>query len=83
MSQINQLEMQIAAALNRLRSAATPSVASGGDADARALHSRIVQLEQEKSALSGELESLRQKRDKDVAALDDLISQLKPLIEEV
>ena len=33
--------------------------------------------------LAEELEQMRVKRDKDVAALDDLIAQLKPLIEEV
>lgn len=83
MSQISQLESQIAEALNRLRSAATPSVAVGADADARGLHARLVDLEKEKAALAGELQSLQAKRDKDVAALDDLIVQLKPLIEEV
>ena len=41
------------------------------------------QLEQDKAALEDELERLRAKRDKDVAALDELIAQLKPLIEEV
>ena len=40
-------------------------------------------VEQDKAALQDELERLRVKRDKDVAALDELIAQLKPLIEEV
>ena len=49
----------------------------------RALRERITALESEKAELADELERLRVKRDKDVAALDDLIAQLKPLIEEV
>jgi hypothetical protein len=83
MSQIQQLEVQIAQALNRLRAAATPSVATGAGADATALHARVVELETEKATMARELASLQAKRDKDVAALDDLIAQLKPLIEEV
>ena len=48
-----------------------------------ALRDRIAALESEKAELADELDRLRVKRDKDVAALDDLIAQLKPLIEEV
>ena len=44
---------------------------------------RVAKLEAENAALLDELERLRDKRDKDVAALDELIAQLKPLIEEV
>ena len=51
--------------------------------DQKALLDRIAALEDEKAELADELERLRVKRDKDVAALDDLIAQLKPLIEEV
>ena len=49
----------------------------------RALLERLAALESENAELADELERLRVKRDKDVAALDDLIAQLKPLIEEV
>jgi ABC-type phosphate transport system auxiliary subunit len=83
MSQINQIEVQIAEALNRLRLASMPGLAKGENRDVAALHLRLAELEKEKANLAGELESLRAKRDKDVAALDDLIAQLKPLIEEV
>jgi predicted nucleic acid-binding Zn-ribbon protein len=84
MSQITQLEAQLAGALDRLRSAiAAKSVAAAPQPDERALRDRIAALEKEKAELGDELERLRVKRDKDVAALDDLIAQLKPLIEEV
>jgi predicted nucleic acid-binding Zn-ribbon protein len=84
MSQISQLETHLADALDRLRSAlAAKDAAAEPPADQRALMDRISVLEGEKAELSEELEQLRIKRDKDVAALDDLIAQLKPLIEEV
>jgi hypothetical protein len=83
MSQFSQLEALLAEALDRLRSA----IAARDDAAARpeeqSLRERVAPLEAEKAALADELERLRVKRDKDVAALDDLIAQLKPLIEEV
>ena len=80
MSQIIEIEGQIAAALDRLRTAvASRHLPAGGDTT---LVERVAQLEREKSALAGELERLRTKRDMDVAALDELIAQLKPLIEE-
>lgn len=81
MSQIIEIEGQIAAALDRLRTAVASRYAPTGDDDTT-LVARVMQLEQEKAALAGELERLRAKRDMDVAALDELISQLKPLIEE-
>jgi predicted nucleic acid-binding Zn-ribbon protein len=84
MSQITQLESQLAEALDRLRSAlAARDAAAVPQPDEKALHDRIATLEREKADLADELEQLRIKRDKDVAALDDLIAQLKPLIEEV
>jgi predicted nucleic acid-binding Zn-ribbon protein len=84
MSQITQLESQLAEALDRLRSAmAARDAAAAPQPDERALVDRIAALEAERAELSDELERLRVKRDKDVAALDDLIAQLKPLIEEV
>jgi hypothetical protein len=84
MSQITDLQVQLAEALDRLRSALTArDPAAAVQPDERALHDRIAALEAEKAELADELERLRVKRDKDVAALDDLIAQLKPLIEEV
>ena len=71
-------------ALDRLRSAlAARGAAARPLPDQQALIDRIAALEAEKAELADELERLRVKRDKDVAALDDLIAQLKPLIEEV
>lgn len=81
MSQLSDLQMQLAEALDRLRAIVTARPAGGHDI--AALEGRIEALEQERTLLSGELERLRDKRDKDVAALDELIAQLKPLIEEV
>ncbi len=84
MSQITQLQSQLAEALDRLRSAlAARDAAATPQPDEKALRDRVAVLEKEKAELADELEQLRVKRDKDVAALDDLIAQLKPLIEEV
>jgi predicted nucleic acid-binding Zn-ribbon protein len=84
MSQISELEVQLSEALDRLRSAmAAGAAAARPQPDQQALLDRIAALEDEKAELADELERLRVKRDKDVAALDDLIAQLKPLIEEV
>ncbi len=84
MSQITQLQAQLAEALDGLRSALAARAASlepqPGESE---LRERVAALEAEKAELADELERLRVKRDKDVAALDDLIAQLKPLIEEV
>lgn len=83
MSQITELESQLAEALDRLRAAlATREAAVATQPGERVLRERIDALEAEKADLADELERLRVKRDKDVAALDDLIAQLKPLIAE-
>ena len=84
MSQITELEAQLAEAFEHLRSAlAAREAAAAPRPDEQALRDRIDQLEGQNAELADELERLRVKRDKDVAALDDLIAQLKPLIEEV
>ncbi|MFO1105355.1 MAG: hypothetical protein U1E34_04595 [Amaricoccus sp.] len=83
MSQIKELEQAVSTALARLRSsldAREAALAASGQPD---LQARIAALEAENADLQDELERLREKRDKDVAALDELIAQLKPLIEEV
>jgi hypothetical protein len=81
MTQFSQLEAMLAEALDRLRAAVTARGAA--PSDDRTQRDRVAALEAERAALADELERLRVKRDKDVAALDDLIAQLKPLIEEV
>lgn len=92
MSEISQLDDQIAEALGRLRSAlagraaaaeAALEAASHASPEEPALRARVAELEARNAELAEELEQMRVKRDKDVAALDDLIAQLKPLIEEV
>lgn len=83
MSQITELEEAVRTALGRLRSsldAREAALAASGQPD---LQARIAALEAENADLQDELERLHEKRDKDVAALDELIAQLKPLIEEV
>jgi hypothetical protein len=84
MPQSSGFDERIAAAIGRLRVALDArDAATAPDPDIEGLHARIAQLEQDKAALEDELGLLRAKRDKDVAALDELIAQLKPLIEEV
>ena len=84
MTEISQLDENITEVLKRLRASMEAREAalsvSPEDEDMRA---RCSALEKENVALNAELENLRTKRDKDVAALDELIAQLKPLIEEV
>lgn len=84
MTDSTPVEAVISDAIERLRSAvAAREAALAATPDEAQLSERLVSLEREKSRLENELEELRQKRDKDVAALDELIAQLKPLIEEV
>jgi hypothetical protein len=84
MNQIDEIETQIAAALDRLRAAVmSPRPAAGTSGGPDGLRNRVSALEGENATLNDALERLRTKRDKDVAALDELIAQLKPLIEEV
>jgi DNA repair exonuclease SbcCD ATPase subunit len=84
MTQISEIEARLSSALEGLRGtlagreAAVPPPAADAD-----LQERAQALEEENAALKSELERLREKRDKDVAALDELIVQLKPLIKEV
>jgi cell division protein FtsB len=84
MTETNQLDALMSEALDRLRAAVeSRERASAATPDEAALSQRVGELERENTRLVEELENLRQKRDKDVAALDELIAQLKPLIEEV
>ncbi len=84
MSQITEVENRMTGALQALRKAlSNRDSAAKAQPDGGALNARIAELEAEKTAMRDEMERLRTKRDKDVAALDELIAQLKPLIEEV
>jgi predicted nuclease with TOPRIM domain len=84
MSQITELDEEISEALGRLRAAlAARDAQAAAAAEGPDPRERITALEGEKAELADELSRLQAKRDKDVAALDDLIAQLKPLIQEV
>jgi uncharacterized coiled-coil DUF342 family protein len=84
MTQISQLDAQAAAAIGRLRAALDArDAAAVPEPEIVDLEARIKALSAENAELLDELERLRAKRDKDVAALDELLAQLKPLIEEV
>jgi predicted phage gp36 major capsid-like protein len=80
MTETTSLDGRVAAAVTRLRAALDARGAAGAP---EALRARVRELEAANAELRGELERLQAKRDKDVAALDELIAQLKPLIEEV
>lgn len=83
MSQISELENRFTVALNRLRAGIEDRPKPAAAPTDAALARRVEELEKERVALNAELERLREKRDRDVAHLDELIAQLKPLIEEV
>jgi hypothetical protein len=84
MTDTSQLDALISEALDRLRGAISArEAAAAATPEEATLVERVGELERENARLVEELESLRRKRDKDVAALDELIAQLKPLIEEV
>ncbi|MBP7241885.1 hypothetical protein [Amaricoccus sp.] len=84
MIEMTPLDARIAAAVGRLRAALDARDARAApDPDLAGLEARVGELEAENAELRDELERLRVKRDRDVAALDELIAQLKPLIEEV
>jgi predicted nucleic acid-binding Zn-ribbon protein len=84
MTENSQVEADVTGAIERLRNAlAAREAARATTPDEAQLAERLSMLEREKARLENELQELRAKRDKDVAALDELIAQLKPLIEEV
>ena len=84
MTKTSSIDARIASAIARIRAALDArDAARGADADGAGTAARIEALEAENAELVEEFERLRAKRDKDVAALDELIAQLKPLIEEV
>ena len=70
MSELRDLQDRLESALGRLERAGRPG---GG---------RVAELEAENAALAAELERLNAARQKDLAELDTLISQIRPLVEE-
>ncbi|MEM8788176.1 MAG: hypothetical protein AAGE76_07930 [Pseudomonadota bacterium] len=73
MSDLKSLSARVDAALSVLEAGG----AGGGDAPAR-----IAALEAENRALTEKLAALDSARESDLAQLDDLIAQLRPLIDE-
>ena len=74
MSKLSDLQQRLNAALEKLE-------ASAGNGDAAA-HGRISELESQNRALADDLSALQEARTRDLAELDALITQLKPLVEE-
>ena len=75
MSELNQLAARIDKALSRIEAGGGVSSQSEPVADASA-------LEDENRKLNAELEALRNQRAEDLAELDELLAQLKPLLGE-
>ncbi|MEO0386478.1 MAG: hypothetical protein AAF281_02970 [Pseudomonadota bacterium] len=80
MSDLRDLEARLDAATARIVAALTALSerrdTAAGDAD-------VAALKAENADLAGALEALRAERARDVAEIDTLIAQLKPLVEEV
>jgi len=74
MSDLNVLQKRLEEALAILEAAGPGNGAETSD--------RIAALEAENTRLAEDLATLEQERSKDLAQLDTLISQLRPLIEE-
>ncbi|MEL6680724.1 MAG: hypothetical protein AAFQ51_18625 [Pseudomonadota bacterium] len=77
MSELDGLEGRIGTALSRIR-AALAKVGDGGAGDVQAVR----RLERVNAALRGQLKDMERKREADVAQLDALITELRPLVEE-
>ena len=69
---------RIESAMERIRANATAMAGDGGGSDSE----RLRELMRRNEALEGELQDLRVQRDNDLAELDGLVAQLKPLIGE-
>lgn len=80
MSELSTLEARLEAALVQLATAIRSRPVSGVDASDGM--ERINKLEAENTDLSTSLQKLQKQRQRDVADLDALLEQLKPLVEE-
>lgn len=76
MKELRALEERLEHALGLLEQ--TPATGGGGDGAA----DRIAELEAENRNLCERLDKMSAEREKDLAQLDTLIAQLRPLIEE-
>lgn len=78
MSKTKELEARIASAMARIRGAVENHPKAEADADPVALR----RLERVNVALRGQLKDMERKREADIAQLDGLIAELRPLVEE-
>lgn len=88
MSEIKELEARFEAAVAHLASAIEAknggdAAGSRADASLEAARARLTELEEENAQMAEDLTALKKQREQDLAELDQLIEQLKPLIEEV
>ena len=81
MNEIEALEARIGAATARI-AAAVAARAEAGKADAGADPVALRRLERVNVALRAQLKDMELKREADMAQLDGLISELRPLVEE-
>ncbi|MEL6126189.1 MAG: hypothetical protein AAFR57_07325 [Pseudomonadota bacterium] len=77
MSDLDGLETRIGTALSRIRGALA-KIGEGDAGDAQAVR----RLERVNAALRGQVQEMERKREADVAQLDALITELRPLVEE-
>ncbi len=76
MNEVNELEARLAAALDTLeRKQSEAAKPAGGGPD-------LAALEAENERLQQELADLTEERERDLAQVDQLIAQLRPLVEE-
>ncbi len=81
MSDLNEIEGRIFSALGRIRAVVEDSNSVG--AQEMPLLEKLKSYDQLNAELGEEVVNLREKREKDVRELDTLLSELKPLIQEV
>lgn len=82
MTKKQELIARIDAAIERIKLIADGSVEVEHEGEALPLVRKVRRLKRDRDTMAHELEQLRKKRDKDVAEIDALVTQLKPLIGE-
>jgi len=82
MAQKKEALARIESALERIKKVADGSVEVDHDGEALPLFRKVRRLKRDRDTAAHELATLRRKRDEDVAEIDALVSQLKPLIGE-
>lgn len=82
MDTTEQLLARIDAAMARIRAAADENLEVEHDGETLPMFRKVRRLNRARDALQQELTILKSKRDQDVAEMDALLAQLKPLIGE-